>query len=527
MKPTKPTGTYGTAPTHQMAPGRHRSRRLAPHVGPPGARPGRKRAFTLLELIVVVVVLSVLALLAVPTFAGVISRSKAASAQVTMDALAKDTLALAVLSSSSGQVSVADFWAAAQETATYSSGPAPLAAAPGLAASGPTQLCVLGWAAVPSLGTSADLCPQGSSSTPWSEPSTTPGQLSVAFSVSTGSAPYTQDGTYEGTIAGAAMASSGSGYCSYLLIGPGHTYSSWVAKSAACTGSAALAGQGAQSVSTTTAAATTTTAAPKSSVTLPTPTNLVATGGDAQVSLSWSASTGATSYQVYSSTGAGYSTVPSASGGLPSGTTTTVTGLTNGTTYSFEVVALDNSGDTSSPSASASATPEAPSVLISAATGLLGYSWSPEPSVTATSTFTLDSPSYAFDNINGGGTSNGTYHGWFFPGFGSTFVSCSSLSSQAEITAVWEGQLSISSVDLQAYAGPATTETYTICGTISGGASWSQIGQATGAVPASGYVNFSIPVTSGSYDGLEVFATNVPGELTPSWIGIDQVTVNG
>src|SRR5262249_26166770 len=61
------------------------------------------------------------------------------------------------------------------------------------------------------------------------------------------------------------------------------------------------------------------------------PATLTATAGNAQVSLSWSASSGAQSYNVKRSTtsGTGFTTVRS---GLTA-TTFTDTGLTNGTTY--------------------------------------------------------------------------------------------------------------------------------------------------------------------------------------------------
>src|SRR5207237_5964347 len=64
------------------------------------------------------------------------------------------------------------------------------------------------------------------------------------------------------------------------------------------------------------------------------PGPLVATPGNAQVALSWGASTGATGYNVKRSTTSGgpYTLVTSVSG-----TTYTNTGLTNGTTYYFVV----------------------------------------------------------------------------------------------------------------------------------------------------------------------------------------------
>jgi fibronectin type 3 domain-containing protein len=88
------------------------------------------------------------------------------------------------------------------------------------------------------------------------------------------------------------------------------------------------------------------------------PTNLAATAGNAQVSLTWTASSGATSYNIYRSTSSG------GEGSTPIATGITVTsftdmGLTNGTTYFYKVAAV-NAGGTSPPSAEASATPQVP-----------------------------------------------------------------------------------------------------------------------------------------------------------------------
>lgn len=83
------------------------------------------------------------------------------------------------------------------------------------------------------------------------------------------------------------------------------------------------------------------------------PTNLTASAGNAQVSLSWTASTGATSYTVYDSTTSGG---PYTNIGSVSSNSANVTGLTNGTTYYFVVTASNSSG-TSGNSNQASATP--------------------------------------------------------------------------------------------------------------------------------------------------------------------------
>ncbi len=83
------------------------------------------------------------------------------------------------------------------------------------------------------------------------------------------------------------------------------------------------------------------------------PTGLLATAGNAQVSLSWNASSGATSYNVLRSTtnGGPYTTIVSVTT-----TSYTDTGLTNGTTYYYVVQAVNSAG-TSPNSNQASATP--------------------------------------------------------------------------------------------------------------------------------------------------------------------------
>ena len=87
----------------------------------------------------------------------------------------------------------------------------------------------------------------------------------------------------------------------------------------------------------------------------PAPTNLAATPGNALVSLSWNASTGASSYNVKRSTTSGgpYTTIAT---GVTS-TSFTNTGLTNGTTYFFVVSAVNASGESGN-SNQASATPQ-------------------------------------------------------------------------------------------------------------------------------------------------------------------------
>ncbi len=86
----------------------------------------------------------------------------------------------------------------------------------------------------------------------------------------------------------------------------------------------------------------------------PAPTNLIAAGQDSQVSLTWTASSGATSYNVLRSTtnGGPYSQI---AGGVAT-TSYLDTGLTNGTTYYYVVQAVNANG-TSGNSNQTSATP--------------------------------------------------------------------------------------------------------------------------------------------------------------------------
>ncbi|WP_127531673.1 endo-1,4-beta-xylanase [Paenibacillus kobensis] len=84
------------------------------------------------------------------------------------------------------------------------------------------------------------------------------------------------------------------------------------------------------------------------------PTGLTATAGNAQVALSWAASSGATSYTVKRATTSGgtYTNVAT----NVTTTSYTDTGVTNGTTY-YYVVSASNSAGSSANSAQASATP--------------------------------------------------------------------------------------------------------------------------------------------------------------------------
>jgi hypothetical protein len=92
------------------------------------------------------------------------------------------------------------------------------------------------------------------------------------------------------------------------------------------------------------------------------PTGLSATASNAQVKLSWTASSDATSYNVYRGTAAGAEVSTPVATGVTT-TTYTNTGLTNGTTYFYKVAAVNASG-TSAMSNEASAKPAAVAVNV-------------------------------------------------------------------------------------------------------------------------------------------------------------------
>ena len=103
-------------------------------------------------------------------------------------------------------------------------------------------------------------------------------------------------------------------------------------------------------------------ATPSAPLTAPaTPTGLHATGGNAQVSLSWSASTSAASYNVKRSTtnGGPYNTAIAS----PTVTNYSDTTVTNGTTYYYVVSAVNTAGQSAN-STQASATPASPTANV-------------------------------------------------------------------------------------------------------------------------------------------------------------------
>jgi fibronectin type 3 domain-containing protein len=130
------------------------------------------------------------------------------------------------------------------------------------------------------------------------------------------------------------------------------------------------------------------------------PSGLLATAANAQVSLTWSASATASSYNVKRGTTSGgpYTTISS-----PTATHFTDTGLTNGTTYFYVVSALNSTGESAN-SAQASATPVAPTQAPAAPTGLTATAGNAQVSLT----WTVSSGATSY-NVKRGTTTGGPY----------------------------------------------------------------------------------------------------------------------
>lgn len=128
------------------------------------------------------------------------------------------------------------------------------------------------------------------------------------------------------------------------------------------------------------------------------PTGIQVTGGDAQVTISWTGVTGATSYNVYYGTAAGVTTT---SGTLVANATSpqVITGLTNGTTYYFVVTAVDATGESvvsSEKSATPSVAPQPPGTptkvtVTSPAIGQMSVTWTTVVGATSYNVYYLQS----------------------------------------------------------------------------------------------------------------------------------------
>lgn len=196
----------------------------------------------------------------------------------------------------------------------------------------------------------------------------------------------------------------------------------------------------------------------------PSPANLAASNGNGQIVLSWTASAGASSYNVYEgATSGGEGTTP-----IASGITTnsfTVTGLTNGSSYYFTVAAVNSIG-TSGPSNEAQGKTALPS-------GLLAY----EPFGEALGSIST--------GCCGGSTGEGNVGGDF--GWNSSLWTSNSAATSTYL---------IASTKPVTYQGLVTTGQY-----LSGGATYSTVGRELDITPRGAFASYLTSDSWGSVIG--------------------------
>ena len=305
----------------------------------------------------------------------------------------------------------------------------------------------------------------------------TAGNTSVALSwtASTGATSYN---IYRGTTAGGESATAiASGITSPSYSDTGLTNGTAYYYKVAAVNSAGTSGLSAE------VSATPEPAAPAA------PTGLTATAGNASVALTWTASSGATSYNVYRGTTAGGESTTAIATGITSPSYSD-TGLTNGTTYYYKVAAV-NGGGTSGLSAEASATPEPPAPA--APTGLTATAGN--ASVALTWTASTGATSY---NVYRGTTAGGESTTAIASGISTTAYTDSTVTNGTtyyyKVAAVNGGGTSGLSSEVSATPEPAkpTISSFTASpATIATGASSTLSWATTGAT--------SIAITPGTF----------------------------
>jgi fibronectin type 3 domain-containing protein len=256
----------------------------------------------------------------------------------------------------------------------------------------------------------------------------------------------------------------------------------------------------------------------------PAPANLTATAGNAQVTLSWSASSGATSYNVLRSTTQGASYGSIATG--VTATTYTDTGRSNGTTYYYVVQAVNSAGpspNSNEASATPCAPPAAPAVL-SATPGnaQVSLSWTASSgatsynlkrSTTSGGPYATVAPGVTTTSYTDAGLTNGTTYYYVV----SAVNSCGEGSNSTQVSATPAVTVPATPTGLTATAGPGAKK-ITLSWTGSSGATSYKVqrGTASGGpytpiatTTATGFTNTGL--TSGTTYYYVVSAVNSAG----------------
>ena len=238
------------------------------------------------------------------------------------------------------------------------------------------------------------------------------------------------------------------------------------------------------------------------------PTSLMATAGNAQVSLSWTASSGAASYNVKRSnvSGGPYTTVAT---GVTT-TSSTDTGLTNGTTYYYVVTAINAAGE-SPTSNEVSATPICS--IPAAPTGLaatpgdaqVSLSWNASSgagsynvkrSTTSGGPYTTIASGVTSTSYTDPGLTNGTTYYYVV----SASSACGESASSVEVSAMpAAAPVPAAPTGLTATAGPGVKKT-SLSWTASGGATSYNVKRST--ISGGPYATVATGVTATSYSDM-------------------------
>jgi hypothetical protein len=223
------------------------------------------------------------------------------------------------------------------------------------------------------------------------------------------------------------------------------------------------------------------------------PTGLGAIAGNVEVSLSWSAGSGATSYNVYRGTSSGGESSTAIATGITS-TSYNDTSVTNGTTYYYKVAALNSSG-TSAYSNEASATPSSGSSYL-------------VPNGTYEITNQLSGLALSADGVSNGSAvtqqtySSATTQKWTVTNLGGNMVELTVSGTSAALEVPGGSDLLGVYLDVSSYTG-ATSQQWTLVSEGSGDYDIVNVNSGHEATVADGtagdgvYTNWAGPYTNG------------------------------
>ena len=243
------------------------------------------------------------------------------------------------------------------------------------------------------------------------------------------------------------------------------------------------------------------------------PTGLKATPGNSQVSLTWNAGAGATSYNLYHSGSSGTETLYKSG---PSATSFTDTGLTNGTAYFYQVAAVNSVG-ASARSSEATATPVAPAA---GPTQLLGNPGFENGASAAPWTVSAG----VIDNSTGEPAHSGAWKAWL-DGYGSahTDTLTQTVTLPAAITTATLGfYLHIDTAE----SGPTAYDTLKVQIRSSAGTVLKTLGTFSNANAASGYSLKTFDVSVFKGQTIQVYLVGAEDSSLQTSFVVDDFSLN-